>query len=88
MDPQMNNNWSNNPLGMGPLWTFEALKVSPKKTMFTTQTLGNKICQLENDHGNLALNDRLNEPGGRIMIHLKSQIGVASSHFVSAFIPR
>lgn len=50
------------------------------------QTLGNQICQLENDHGNLALNDRLNEPGGRIMIYLKSQIGVASSQFVSAFI--
>ena len=66
------------------LWSLESFS---EKTMFTTQTLGNKICQLENDHGNLALNDPLNEPGGRIMIHLKSQIGVASSHFVSAFIP-
>ena len=52
--------------------------------MFTTKLWETKSVSWKM---NLALNDRLNEPGGRIMIHLKSQIGVASSQFVSAFIP-
>lgn len=70
MDPRINNNWSKNPLG---IWNFST------DTMFTTKFRKQKICRLENDHGNLASNDRLNQPGGRIIIHLKSVIGVALS---------